>query len=327
MRRGHMRRREFITLLGGAATIPLAARAQQAMPVIGYLSGVNDFDGRQSAFLKGLSETGFVEGRSVAIEYRFAENQLDRLPALAAELVGRPVKVLAAGGIPAAVAAKAATTTIPIAFFVAGDPVRLGLVTSMNRPDGNLTGVTSLGAELAAKRMELASELVPKGAGVALLVNPDNAVTERIIKDAQTAAGSLGLQLHVLRATNPSDIDANFATLAQQRAAALVVGNDGLFMNEISRIAALSIRHAVPTIFQTPEFTSAGGLASYGASSTDAFRQFGVYTGRILKGEKPSDLPVVQSTKIELIVNLKTAKALGLAIPVPLLGRADEVIE
>ena len=322
-----MRRREFITLLGGAATIPLAARAQQAMPVIGYLSSVNDFGSRQSAFLKGLSETGFVQGRSVAIEYRFAENQLDRLPALAAELVGRPVNVLAAGGIPAAAAAKAATTTIPIAFFVAGDPVRLGLVTSMNRPDGNLTGVTSLGAELAAKRMELASELVPKGAGVALLVKPDNPNTAIIIKDAQTAAGSLGLQLHVLRAISANDIDANFATVAQQRAAALVVGSDGLFMNEISRIAALSIRHAVPTIFQTPEFTAAGGLISYGTSSSDAFRQLGVYTGRILKGEKPGDLPVVQSTKIELIVNLKTAKALGLAIPLPLLGRADEVIE
>jgi putative ABC transport system substrate-binding protein len=323
-----IRRREFISLLGGAAGWPLAARAQQPMPVLGYLSSArDDLLGRQSAFLKGLSETGFVEGRSVAIEYRFAENQLDRLLALADELVRRPVNVLAAGGVPAAAAAKAATTTIPIAFFVAGDPVKLGLVTSMNRPDGNLTGVTSLGAELSAKRMELASELVPKGAGVALLVNPDNAYTAIIIKDAQTAAGSLGLQLSVLRATSAGDIDANFATLAQQRAAALVVGNDGLFMNEISRIAALSIRHAVPTIFQTPEFTSAGGLMSYGTSSRDAFRQFGVYTGRILKGEKTGDLPVVQSTKIELILNLKTARALGIAVPLPLLGRADEVIE
>ena len=324
-----MRRREFITLLGGAAAaLPLAARAQQAMPVIGFFSGsLADRGGRLSAFLKGLSETGFVEGRSVAIEYRFAENQLDHLPALAADLVRRPVNVLAAAGIPASVAAKAATTTIPIVFYVAGDPVKLGLVTSLNRPDGNLTGVTSLGGELSAKRMELARELAPKATGVALLINPDNPNTATIIRDAQTAAGSLGLQLHVLRATSASDIDANFATLAQQRAAALVVGNDGLFMNETSRIAALSIRHAVPTIFQTPEFASAGGLVSYGASSADAFRQFGVYTGRILKGEKPGDLPVMQSTKIELILNLKTARALGLAVPLPLLGRADEVIE
>jgi putative ABC transport system substrate-binding protein len=324
-----MRRREFITIIGGAAAWPLAARAQQpAMPVLGYLSGARDeLGGRQSAFLKGLSETGFVAGRNVAIEYRFAENQIDRLPALADELVLHPVNVLAAGGIPAAAAAKAATTTIPIAFFVAGDPVKLGLVTSMNRPDGNLTGVTSLGAELSAKRLELAREVVPKGAGVALLVNPDNANTAIIIKDAQTATGSLGLQLHILRATSASDIDANFATLAQRGAAALVVGNDGLFMNEAARIAALSIRHAVPAIFQTPDFVSAGGLMAYGASSRDAFRQLGVYTGRILKGEKPGDLPVVQSTKIELIINLKTAKALGLAIPLPLLGRADEVIE
>ena len=323
-----MRRREFIAALGGAAAgWPLAARAQ-AMPVVGFFSGsLADGGGRLSAFLKGLSETGFVEGRSVAIEYRFAENQLDRLPALAAELVRRPVNVLAAGGIPAAVAAKAATTTIPITFFVAGDPVKLGLVTSLNRPDGNLTGVTSLGGELSAKRLELARELAPKASGVALLVNPDNPNTGTIIEDAQTAAGSLGLQLHVLRATSASDIDANFATLAQQRAAALVVGNDGLFMNETSRIAALSIRHAVPTIFQTPEFAAGGGLASYGANSADAFRQFGVYTGRILKGEKPGDLPVVQSTKIELILNLKTAKALGMTVPPSLLARADEVIE
>jgi putative ABC transport system substrate-binding protein len=324
-----MRRREFITLVGGAAAWPLVARAQQpAMPVLGYLSSARDeLAGRQSAFLKGLSETGFVEGRSVAIEYRNAENQLDRLPALADELVRRPVNVLAAGGGPAAAAAKAATTTIPIAFFAAGDPVKLGLVTSMSRPDGNLTGVTSLGAELSAKRIEMAGELVPKGAGVALLVHPDNPNTAIIIKDAQTAAGSLGLQLHVLRATSASDIDANFATLVQRGAAALVVGSDALFVNEISRIAALSIRHAVPTIFQTPEFTAAGGLMSYGSSSPDAYRQFGVYTGRILKGEKPGDLPVVQSTKIELIVNLKTARSLGLAVPLPLLGRADEVIE
>jgi len=323
-----MRRREFMALVGAWAAWPLAARAQQAMPVIGFFSGsLAELGGRRSAFLKGLSETGFVEGRSVAIEYRFAGNQLAHLPGLAADLVRRPVNVLAAAGIPASVAAKAATTTIPTVFYVAGDPVKLGLVTSLNRPEANLTGITSLGGELSAKRLELARELAPKATGVALLVNPDNPNTAIIINDAQTAAGALGLQLHVLRATSASDIDANFATLAQRRAAALVVGNDGLFMNETSRIAALGIRHAVPTIFQTPEFAAVGGLVSYGASSADAFRQFGVYTGRLLKGEKPGDLPVVQSTKIELILNLKTARALGLAVPLPLLGRADEVIE
>jgi len=245
----------------------------------------------------------------------------------AAELVRRPVNVLVAGGIPAALAAKPATTTIPIVFFVAGDPIKLGLVIKMNRPNANLTGVTSLGGELSQKRLELARELIPKATSLAILVNPNNPNTESIIKDAQAAASSLAVQIHVMRARNASDIEARFATIAQGQVGALVVGNDGLFMNRTAQIAALSLRHAVPTIFQTPEFAAAGGLMSYGSSNTDAYHQVGVYTGRILKGEKPGDLPVVQSTKIELIVNLKTAKALGLAVPLPLLGRADEVIE
>lgn len=325
-----MRRREFITLVGGIAAVwPLVARAQQpTMPVIGFFGGnVAELGGRLPAFRHGLEEAGFIEDRSVAVEYRFADQQLDRLPAFAAELVRRPVSVLVAGGIPAALAAKPATTTIPIVFFVAGDPVKLGLVARMNRPGGNLTGVTSLGGELSQKRLELAHELIPKATSFAVLVNPNNPNTETIIKDAQAAARSLAVQLHIMRASNASEIEARFATMAQRQVGALVVGNDGLFMNRTAQIAALGIRHALPTIFQTPEFAAAGGLMSYGSSNTDAYHQVGVYTGRVLKGEKPGDLPVVQSTKIELIVNLKTAKAFGITVPLALLGRADEVLE
>jgi putative ABC transport system substrate-binding protein len=324
-----MKRREFLGALGGAAAaLPLSTRAQQVTPVIGFFGGTSaEPGGRLPAFRRGLEEAGFVEGRNVAIEYRFADQNLDRLPAFAAELVRRPVNVLVAGGIPAAVVAKPATTTIPIVFFVAGDPIKLGLVASLNRPGGNLTGVTSLGGELSQKRLELAHELAPKATDFAILVNPNNPNTAAIIKDAQAAARSLGVQLHVARAASGSDIDVNFATMSQRRIGALVVGNDGLFMNRTDQIATLGIRHAVPTIFQTPEFAAAGGLVSYGGSNTDAYHQVGLYAGRILKGEKPGDLPVVQSTKIELIVNLKTAKFLGLAVPLPLLGRADEVIE
>jgi putative tryptophan/tyrosine transport system substrate-binding protein len=326
-----MRRRDFVRLLSVATATawPLATRAQQpAMPVIGFLAGpAAEHGGRLPAFRQGLSEAGFTEGGNVSIEYRVGEERFDQLPALAAELVRRQVNVLAAGGIPAAIAAKAATAAIPIVFFVSGDPVKLGLVARMNRPGNNVTGVTSLGGELSAKRLELARELVPKATAIALLVNPTNPNTEPIIRDAQAAARSLGLQLHVLRARTVTDIDASFADTAKLRASALVVGNDGLLMNRTDQIAALGLRHAMPTIFQTPEFAAAGGLMSYGASNTDAYRQVGIYAGRILKGEKPGDLPVVQSTKIELIVNLKTAKTLGLAIPLPLLGRADEVIE
>jgi len=324
-----MKRREFLGVLSGAATAwPLAAHAQQPMPVIGFFGGTSaELGGRLPAFRRGLEEAGFVEGRSTAIEYRYAEQQFNRLPAFAAELVHRPVNVLVAGGIPAALAATSATTIIPIVFFVAGDPVKLGLVARMNRPGGNVTGVTSLGGELSQKRLELARELIPKATSFAVLVNPNNPNTETIIKDAQAAAHSLAVQLHVMRASSTSDIESHFTTMAQRRIGALVVGNDGLFMNWTVQIARLSIRHAMPTIFQTPEFAAAGGLMSYGSSNTDAYHQVGVYTGRILKGEKPGDLPVVQSTKIELIVNLKTAKALGITVPLALLGRADEVIE
>lgn len=324
-----MRRREFLGVLGGAAAWPVLARAQQgAIPIIGILGGTTaESGGRLPAFRRGLETAGFVEGRSAAFEYRFADQHLDRLPAFAAELVHRPVSVLVAGGIPAALAAKPATTTIPIVFFVAGDPVKLGLVARMNRPGGNLTGVTSLGGELSQKRLELARELIPKATSFAILVNPNNPNTETIIKDAQAAARSLAVQLHVMRAGSPSDIEAHFTTVAQRQIGALVVGNDGLFMNRTVEIATLGIRYAMPTIFQTPEFAAAGGLMSYGSSNTDAYHQVGIYTGRILNGEKPGDLPVVQSTKIELIVNLKTAKALGVTVPLPLLARADEVIE
>jgi putative ABC transport system substrate-binding protein len=328
-----MRRREFITLLGGAAAAsagPIAARAQQAtMPVIGFLAATpQEFGGRLRSFHQGLEEIGFFEGRDVAIEYRYAgATQFDQLPALAAELVRRPVSVLIAGGIPAALAAKPATATIPIVFFVAGDPVKLQLVASLNRPGGNLTGVTSLGAELSAKRLELVSELLPRTTLVALLVNPSNPNTEAIIKDVQTAASSLGVQLSVLRAASVSEIETSFASASQLAAGALVVANDGLLVDQTEQIAALGLRYAVPTIFQSIEFATAGGLLSYGSNLASAYHQLGIYAGRILKGEKPRDLPVVQSAKIELIVNLKTAKALGLNVPNSLIGRADELIE
>lgn len=325
-----MKRREFITLVGGAAaTWPVVARAQQqTMPVVGLLSGsFMEYGGRLAAFRQGLSETGFVEGRNVLIEYRTVDNEGDRLRMLAGEFANRPVNVLAAAGIPAALAAKEATTVIPIVFFVAGDPVKLGLVTSLNSPGGNLTGTTSLGAELSQKRLELARELFPAASTVGLLVNPTNPNTEAILKDGQAAARLFGLKLDVLHASTTGDIDESFAMLAQRRVGVLVVGNDGLFIGQTDKLAALSIRYAVATVFQTLEFAAAGGLMSYGASNKDAFRQLGVYIGRILRGENPRDLPIVQSTKIELIINLKTAKALGVTVPLPLLGRADEVIE
>ena len=329
--RGHrIKRREFITLLGGMAGWPLAVRAQQpAMPTIGFLGSgsAEPYAVRLRAFRQGLDEAGFVEGRNVAIEYRFAADQSDRLPGLAAELVRRQTSVIAAGGIPAALAIKAATATVPTVFYVAGDPIKLRLVPRMNHPGGNVTGVTTMGAELSAKRLELARELVPTASAVALLVNPSNPNTEGIIKDAQAAARSLGLQLHVLRAMGERDFDASFATVRQLRAGALVIGNDSLLVGRSEQLAALGLRHAVPTIFQNLEFAAAGGLASYGSNNSDSYRQAGVYAGRILKGEKPGNLPVVQSTKVELIVNLKTAKSLGITVSLPLLGRADQVIE
>jgi putative ABC transport system substrate-binding protein len=283
---------------------------------------------RLRAFRQGLSEAAYVEGNNVAIEYRWAEGQYDRLPALAADLVRNRIAVLATQDTPATLAAKAVTTTIPIVFFTAADPVEVGFVANLARPGGNLTGVAILGVELGLKRLELLHELVPTATIMALLVNPTNpALSEPITRGLQAAARALGLELHVLQASTDRDFDAAFATLIQLRAGGLVIGPDALFASRSERLAALTLRHAIPTIFQFHPFTAAGGLMSHGSSDTDAYRLAGIYTGRILKGEKPADLPVQQSTKVELIINVKTARAFGLTVPVSLLRRADEVIE
>jgi putative ABC transport system substrate-binding protein len=326
-----MRRREFIALLGGSVAVsPIAARAQQpSMPVIGLLDSRASRDAPQllAATLQGLNDTGFVEGQNVAIEYRFAGNQSERLPALADDLVHRQVAVIAALGTPATVAAKAATTTIPIVFGMAGDPVKLGLVASLNRPGGNVTGVTILTLAVTPKRLELLHELIPTAHVMALLVNPANpALAEDNSSSVRSAADTLGLELHVLNASTERDFDEVFAKLVQLRAGGLVIGADPFFYARQEQLGALAARHAVPAIYETREFAAAGGLMGYGGF-TDSFRLVGVYAGRILKGEKPSELPVQQSTKVELYINLKTAKALGISVPLPLLGRADEVIE
>jgi putative tryptophan/tyrosine transport system substrate-binding protein len=327
-----MKRREFITLLGiGAVAWPLTARAQQpALPVIGFLHPLSPERAaiQLAAFRQGLKETGFVEGQNVAIEYRWAESQYDRLPALAADLVRLGVAVIAApGGGISAQAAKAATSTIPIVFNGAADPVKSGLVASFNRPDGNLTGYIQLDNMLVGKQLGLLQKLIPDAAMVAVLVNPDSAAVESLTRDVQEAAHSTGQQLLVLKARAEGEFEAAFATMAQQKAEALLVASEPFFFSQRNRLAALATQHRIPAIYSYREYAAAGGLMSYGASLTESYRQVGVYTGRILKGAKPTELPVIQSAKFEFVINLKTAKALGLTIPPSLLATADEVIE
>ena len=327
-----MKRREFIRLVGGAALAwPLTARAQQsAMPVIGLLGATSarEFSAEVAAFLQGLQASGYREGQNVTIEYRWANNEYNQLPALAADLVRRQVNVIAAiGGNSPTLAAKAATTTIPIVFYVGTDPIEFGIVASLNRPGGNLTGVSGLNIELGPKRLELLHELLPTATTMATLVNPANPNAEKAWRQLQAVAHSLALNLHVLHARAEHDFDTVFARLHQLRADALLITGDALFRAQSTHLAALAIRNAVPSIFQYREFAAAGGLMSYGGNITDMYRLVGTYAGRILNGEKPGDLPIQQSTKVELIVNLKTAKALGLTVPPTLLARADEVIE
>ena len=328
----YIRRRKFLaTLLGGAAaTWPLAARAQQpAMPVIGYLNlGSPESDTpRLTGLRRGLNQSGYVEGRNLVIEYRWAGNQADRLPALAADLVQLRVAVIVSAGVLPALAAKAATTNIPIVFLVGADPTQLGLVASLNRPGGTLTGVNVFVGELGAKGLALLHELIPSATTIGFLENPNNPVLELTTRDVLAAAPVVGLKIQILKASTDREIDAAFASLVQARTGALLVGGDIFFNNRIERLVELAARHAIPTMYLTREFVAAGGLISYGISLTEQYRQVGLYTGRILKGEKPADLPVIQATKLELIINLKTAKALGLQIPDRLLALADEVIE
>jgi ABC-type uncharacterized transport system substrate-binding protein len=325
-----MRRREFIVLAGGAAAWPFAARAQHtAMPVIGFLNvaSLENYRPMMDAFRKGLQETGFIEGQNVTIEYRWAENHEDRLPALVSDLVRRQVTVIAATSTPAALAAQAATKTLPIVFETGADPVRLGLVASLDRPGGNITGVTQSTTGLVPKLLEVLHELLPAATIVALLVNPaDPALGDNETREAISAAQTLGLQLHVLKASTEADLEPVFANLGQLQAGGLI-GPDAFFTSRPDRLGALATRYKVPAIYKGREFTAAGGLVSYGNSVTDSYRLAGVYTAQILKGRKPAELPVQQATKFELYINLKTAKALSITVPLPLLGRADEVIE
>jgi len=327
-----LKRREFMTLLGGAAAAwPLPARAQQtSIPVIGYVGSdsADQYEVLLRAFRLGLKATGFIEGQNLAVEYRWAEGRNNKLPELTADLVRRQVAVIVAPTTPSVLAAKTATKTIPIVFFTAGDPIDLGLVTSLSRPDSNLTGATTLTLEVGPKWLQLMREMVPKANSLALLINPTSPnLAETQSRDLQAAAHSQGVQLHVLRASTEQDFETAFASVVQLRAGGLVISSDSFFFTRSAQLAKLALRHAVPTIFGFREFVAAGGLMSYGGTLTESFRWVGVYTGRILKGEKPANLPVQQSTKIELFINLKTAEALGLEVPPTLLTRADDVIE
>ena len=329
---GGMKRREFITLLGGAAAWPLAARAQQAMPVIGFLDPRSPdamaMADRLRAFHLGLKDVGYVEGENVTIIYRFAEDQFDRLPEQAAELVRRRVTVIAATATPAAIAAKPATATIPIAFIAAQDPVRLGLVASLARPGGNLTGINFFSGELAAKRLDLLRELLPRAVRVAVLVNPANAtLTESTLRDVEAAARAIGLEVQVLNASTSREINAAFENVGRDRPDALFVGPDTFLTARRIQVVQLAAFHRLPAVYPSRDFVEVGGLMRYGTNVMDAFRQLGIYTGRILKGTKPADLPVVQSSKFELVINAETARMLGLEVPAALLARADEVIE
>jgi putative ABC transport system substrate-binding protein len=326
-----VRRRDFITLAGSAAAWPLAARANPlAMPVIGFLGSASpqSYTHVVTAFRQGLKQAGYIEGQNIAIEFRWAQNEMGRLPALAADLVSRGVAVIAASSTPASFAAKAATTTIPIVFEVGFDPVDVGLVASLNQPGSNVTGVTNLGVEVAQKQLELLHELLPAGTSIAFLVNLANrTMAERLSQDAQRAARQLGLQLHMLNASTEGDFDAVFERLVQLRPVALAIGTETLFVNRSRELGALTARHAIPASFALREFAQAGGLVSYGGSITDAHRLAGFYVGRVLKGDKPADLPVLRATKMELVINLKTARTLGLTVPLTLQAIADEVIE